>query len=302
MHFLLSMFTNLGIINYQFGYEFHISMKPTTILPMTITDKTVHFDSDANCHKNADNEIVHIVLFSGGLASFETAKRVISDHDKNKVLLWFFDTLIEDQDTYRFINDCENYFDLQIERLLDGRNIWEVFRDERFIGNSQKCVCNRVLKRQLLEKTLKNRFPMKNVILYFGLEYNETTRRSILLSSWALKGYKVGIPLQYSPHLDRKLLIELVNETHIPIPRMYKLGFVHNNCGGGCVKAGIKQWTQLFNLFPERFMWHEREELITREYLNKDVSILRDRHDNQTKPLTLENLRKRLTGIPTHKL
>lgn len=269
-------------------------MNSNVTLPMTTGDNIVDNVSDSNCLINLDNETVHVVLFSGGLASFETARRVIANQNKNEVLLWFFDTLIEDQDTYRFINDCENFLDIPIERLSDGRNMWEVFRDEKFIGNSQKCVCNRVLKRQLLEKILKIRFPMKNVVLYFGLEYNEPKRISKLVSSWAFKGYKVGIPLQKSPHLDRKLLIETTNETHIPIPRMYELGFAHNNCGGGCVKAGIQQWTQLWRLFPERFLWHEKEESITRIYLNKDVAILRDRHYHQTKPLTLENLRRRL--------
>lgn len=244
-------------------------------------------------HLKNDSD-VHVVLFSGGLASFEACKRVIKNHEGEEILLWFFDTLIEDPDTYRFINDCENYFETKIERLSDGRNMWQVFRDERFIGNSQKCICTRVLKRQLLERLLHRRFPKKNVILHFGLENHEKQRITKVLNGWAGKGYKVDIPLLNPPILNRAMLIEEVNSTKIQIPRLYKLGFTHNNCGGGCVRAGISQWIKLWQIFPDRYLWHEEQEMVTRDYLKKDVSILRDRRFHQTVPLTLGQLRKRI--------
>jgi len=51
----------------------------------------------------------HIVLLSGGLASFEMAKRVLIKYGEDQIGIWFFDTLIEDEDLYRFIDDAENW-------------------------------------------------------------------------------------------------------------------------------------------------------------------------------------------------
>ena len=45
---------------------------------------------------------------------------------------------------------------------------------------------------------------------------------------------------------------------------------------------------------PERYAEHEREEESLREYLDKDVAILRDVRGGETKPLTLRNFRLRL--------
>jgi hypothetical protein len=31
------------------------------------------------------------------------------------------------------------------------------------------------------------------------------------------------------------------------------MGFPHNNCGGRCIKQGVKEWLRLRYHFPERF-------------------------------------------------
>lgn len=44
---------------------------------------------------------------------------------------------------------------------------------------------------------------------------------------------------------------------------------------------------------PERFAKHEQAEQDLREYLGKDIAILRDREGGDTKPLTLREFRER---------
>ena len=78
----------------------------------------------------------------------------------------------------------------------------------------------------------------------------------------------------------------------IEVPRLYKLGHNHNNCGGFCVKAGHAQFIHLLKTMPERFAYHERKEQSMRDELG-DVSILRDRSGGEAKPLTLRELRER---------
>ena len=44
-----------------------------------------------------------------------------------------------------------------------------------------------------------------------------------------------------------------VAEWGIKPPRLYEMGFPHNNCGGRCVRQGIKEWIRLKRTMPERF-------------------------------------------------
>jgi hypothetical protein len=44
-------------------------------------------------------------------------------------------------------------------------------------------------------------------------------------------------------------------------PRLYDLGFAHNNCGGFCVKAGEGHFALLLRTLPEVFAHHEAQEI-----------------------------------------
>jgi hypothetical protein len=77
-------------------------------------------------------------------------------------------------------------------------------------------------------------------------------------------------------------------------PRMYALGFEHNNCGGRCVRGGQGQWAHLLKTFPERFAAAEADERILQERLATDATHLRDRMGGETRPLPLGELRRRI--------
>jgi 3'-phosphoadenosine 5'-phosphosulfate sulfotransferase (PAPS reductase)/FAD synthetase len=242
----------------------------------------------------SSNTRTYIVLFSGGLASFEAARRVVSRYGKDNVELWFFDTQIEDAGLYRFLEECQYRLAMPIQRFSDGRNPWEVFRDERFIGNSRVPLCNRVLKRELLERLLRVHCPDRDVVLCLGYESHEKERMAKARRRWQAKGYEAVFPLEEPPFVNSTDLQEIARTEGVGIPRLYHIGFRHNNCGGACVQAGIEQWRLLWRVFPNRFLWHEEQEVFTREYLQKNVAILRDRTGGRTRPLTLRELRSRL--------
>jgi len=228
-----------------------------------------------------------VVLFSGGVGSFQAAYQVLAREAKKDTQLWFFDTLVEDEDLYRFLDDCEEYFSMPILRFADGRTPWDVFRDERFIGNTRATPCNRVLKIRLLHHILRQRFLEKDVVLCFGLDATESARVAVAAHRWAQLGYQTEFPLTETSR-------EPLPDAHPPFPRLYELGFTHNNCGGACVKAGIRQWVHLFHTFPKRYSWHAEQEASTRKLLRKDVAILRDRRGGITRPLTLRDLQARI--------
>ena len=48
----------------------------------------------------------HVVMFSGGAGSWMTAKRVAEKHGTDNLILLFADTLIEDEDLYRFLDEA----------------------------------------------------------------------------------------------------------------------------------------------------------------------------------------------------
>ena len=53
----------------------------------------------------------HIVSFSGGMGSFAEAKSCVDKYGKENVTLLFADTLMEDEDLYRFKDDCVAFLD-----------------------------------------------------------------------------------------------------------------------------------------------------------------------------------------------
>jgi hypothetical protein len=82
-------------------------------------------------------------------------------------------------------------------------------------------------------------------------------------------------------------------------PRLYGMGFHHNNCGGFCVKGGQAQFATLLREMPERYAYHERKEQELRDHLDADVAIMKDRRGGTTKPLTMRAFRERLEQQPS---
>ena len=93
-----------------------------------------------------------IVSYSGGLGSFFAAKRLVKQHGKDNVAAVFADTKTEDEDLYRFLDESIAYLGIELFTIEDGRDVWQVFEDVRFLGNSRIDPCSRILKRDLIRK------------------------------------------------------------------------------------------------------------------------------------------------------
>lgn len=110
--------------------------------------------------------------------------------------------------------------------------------------------------------------------------------------------WRTETPLTEPPYRDKEQWFAEARRVGLKTPRLYDLGFAHNNCGGACVKGGQAQWVRLLDVFPERFAKVEAFEQKMRTRLGKDVSILRDRTGGTTTPLTLAALRARVEAEP----
>lgn len=239
--------------------------------------------------------IKHVVQYSGGVCSFFAAKRVVDKFGPLEVALLFADTRMEDPDLYRFLDETTKHIGVPLTVIADGRNPWEIFKDERMIGNSRMDPCSKILKRELLDRWVNENAP--TAVRYYGLDWTEEDRFTRLRTRMMEKGYteeQIQAPMMWEPLVDKPdMLMDLV-KLGIKLPHLYELGFPHNNCGGFCIKAGQAQFRLLLETMPERYKYHEEQEQKMREFLEKDVSVLRDRRGGTTKPLTLKNFRIRL--------
>jgi hypothetical protein len=239
----------------------------------------------------------HIVMWSGGITSWATARHVIERHGTASTVLLFADTLIEDESLYAFNDAASRQLGVPITRVADGRTPWQVFEDKRWLGNTRIAQCSHVLKQQQCRTWLNtNAGPPADTTLYVGIDWTETERLPAIVRGWA--PWTVDAPLTRPPYRDKGQLLAEARAAGLPIPRLYDLGFAHNNCGGACVKGGQAQWLRLLRVFPERYARAEAAEERMRERLGKDVSILRDRVGGATKPLTLAALRARAESEP----
>lgn len=234
-----------------------------------------------------------IVMFSGGVGSWAAAKRTASQIGPENVTLLFADTKMEDEDLYRFLAEAAADVGSPLVTIADGRTPWELFRDERFIGNTRVDICSRVLKRDLMRAYVQENFDPADTAVVLGIDWTEIHRYERAIPRW--DPWCLLAPLCDESSTKEDLLAELAASGIRP-PRLYEMGFPHNNCGGFCVKAGQSQFALLLKSMPDRYAFHERQEQDTIAHIGKKVAILRDRRGGQTKPMTLVDFRVRLEG------
>ena len=241
----------------------------------------------------------HVVMFSGGIGSWAAAKRVVARHGIHDVTLLFTDVKNEDHDLYRFLPEGAANIGVPVTTIADGRNIWQVFHDERLLGNSRMDPCSKLLKRRLADRWLKANCDPANTIVYVGIDWSEINRFDDgagggLGPRRAAQGWRYEAPMCDRPFLDRQQILRWMREEGIKPPRLYELGFSHNNCGGGCVKAGQGHFAHLLRTLPDIYAkWEENEEIM-RQFLARDVSMLQETICGMRRNLTLRQLRERI--------
>ena len=230
----------------------------------------------------------HVVQYSGGIGSWAAAQRVVQEHGPAGVCLLFADTLVEDEDLYRFLDDGADALGLRVIRVADGRTPFEVFEDVSFLGNSRLAPCSHHLKQKVCRAWMDAHCDPNDTIVYIGIDWSERHRCASIVRNWA--PWRVEFPMCGPPHLTKDEMLAECRTFGVKPPRMYDLGYSHNNCGGCCVRAGQKQWLLLLETFPERFAEAEAAEQRMRDRLG-DVAILKRRRNDVSRPLTLRQLR-----------
>lgn len=233
-----------------------------------------------------------LCMFSGGITAWAAAKRIAMLEGTEGMVLLFADTLIEDEDTYRFLPEAAANVGAPLVRIADGRDPWQVFNDERFIGNSRVDPCSKELKRKLLNKWRTDNTDPAACSVVSGLNWEEPERVARFAERQA--PWTVRTPLCEAPWISKRGCLDWCRAEGMEPPRMYAMGFPHANCGGFCVKAGQGTFRLLLHHFPERYAMHEAKELAAQEHIGTACTIMRDRRNKRSTPLTMKAFRERI--------
>lgn len=245
-----------------------------------------------------------VVPFSSGLGSWAAAKRVANAHGTDDLWLIFADVkgtnpsphAGEDEDNYRFLREAAANVGGTLVTLNEGRDIWQVFHDNRFLGNSRLANCSKFLKQQPCREWLDANCDPADTTVYLGIDWTESHRMAAIEQAYL--PFIAKAPLTEPPYLSKDDVQALCVAAGMEVPRLYRAGFPHANCGGFCVRAGQAQFALLLREHPKRYAYHEAKEEGLRTYLGADVAILRDRTRGTSTPLTLRRFRERIESQP----
>lgn len=199
----------------------------------------------------------------------------------------FADTLIESKWLYEGLDQLEKAIGQPIYKVKDGRDPWDVFVDKRYIGNTRTAHCSTELKtvpvRNWIYKT-----STPNDILVLGMDWTEQDRIERAQERWHIP----VTSLLNKFNCPRYEWDGILARYGLKKSLMYKLGFLHDNCGGFCVKAGLAQFKMLLLNFPEIYAYHERRMNEVLAAIPTARPFLRKTIDGEKRYLTLTQFRE----------
>ena len=230
-----------------------------------------------------------ISWWSGGITSAVTCKLCIDLYGLENCRFIFQDTFNEDDDTYRFKKDCEKWYGKEIETITrigtdyeSIRDVWFKFKSLNVAGGA---ICSSELKRDLRKAWEKeNDFTHQA----FGFDTDEIRRVKGMVNNYRDTAKPIFPLLLFG--YNKKDCIGVVENAGIQVPRMYKLGFLNNNCfgkdedTGGCVQGGIGYWQKIQREYPRKFNAMAKVEHDLTDLKGEPVTMCKDQ-SNQAKKI-----------------
>lgn len=234
---------------------------------------------------------VHVVHFSGGAGSFLAAKRLVEAQPRGEIILVTADTSSEANDWTDFVYKAAEYLGQPLVHLKDGRDIWDVATQQRYIPSPFQPNCTRTLKARMIKRWFDSNLVGDHVFVthYFGFDCTEIDRADRRRDKvQAERGERCDFPLLWQPLAtkeDAEMAIKVAGLTN---PLAYRLGLPHNNClKYGCFMGGQKYWAELYDKLPETFERAAARELQFQEETGKDNTILTITRDGETRRIRL---------------
>ncbi len=192
----------------------------------------------------------HVICYSGGHSSALVAINVMLKYGKEDLILVNHDIAshIEHEDIKRFKQEVADYIGIPITYVnhpdIESNDQFDVcIKAKAFKVRNGREFCTSRLKTEPFHKYLKENFPDKNRIIYYGFDDTKRERirmqtRSTILGAM---GYKSDYPLAL---WGDDIIIKNTNEINIKPPLGYSM-WKHANCVG-CLKAGKQHWYMVF--------------------------------------------------------
>lgn len=234
----------------------------------------------------------HIISLSGGLAS--AASAVIAHEQGYEYEMVFADTLIEHPDLYRFINQLSRALGKPYIHLIDGRDPWAVFVDNKYIGNSQTAHCSKDLKTAKVAEWMEAE-AWHHEPLVLGMYKDEEDRLERARFNWRPQEVtSLLIEHKVTPGMAADLVSFYVKKR----PVLYDMGFIHNNCGGMCVRGGQGQFARLLDMRPKFYKKMEARNEWARSMIpgieETGGGFIRVQRDNEIEYLHMKDFRERV--------
>jgi hypothetical protein len=173
------------------------------------------------------------------------------------------------------------------------RNPLTVAEQKVIIPNERRAPCSHELKILQFRRYIAQ-LP-KPLTIMLGMDWKEQHRLEAPRKAYEALGYQVDYPLMWKPWELRPYQDVIREEWGIEPPRLYAMGFPHNNCGGRCIKQGVKEWLRLRYHFPKRFEAMKQGELAQRAKggARATHAICSEERNKVRSPLTLEEIERR---------
>jgi 3'-phosphoadenosine 5'-phosphosulfate sulfotransferase (PAPS reductase)/FAD synthetase len=216
-----------------------------------------------------------ICWWSGGITSSVACKVAIDLFGLDSCRMIMIDTRNEDDDTYRFKEDCEQWYGKEIEVIASDvyptiQDVWHRFNS---LNVATGAICSTNLKRLVRERWQKTNDYDYQV---FGFEFEKKEFNRALSMKLNHPKSKAIFPLIMMGY-DKIACMEIVTNAGIDIPMMYQLGFNNNNCfKTGCVQGGIGYWKKMKVDFPDKFERMADLEHELTEKRGSPVTMLKD--------------------------
>jgi 3'-phosphoadenosine 5'-phosphosulfate sulfotransferase (PAPS reductase)/FAD synthetase len=206
-----------------------------------------------------------VVWFSCGASSAIACMYAIKKYKDCKIV--YCDTGGEHESNYDFLLDVQGLIGQEIIILKNEnyKDHFEVFKTGYLNGvYGAKCTTE-------LKKKLRLKYQEPDDIHIFGYTIEEKSRATKfeynnpeLFVDWVL--IEKGI--------TKENCLGILWQKGIKLPKMYELGYNHNNCIG-CVKGGMGYWNQIRKDFPKHFKKMAK--------IERDInhSIFRDKKTNE---------------------
>lgn len=187
--------------------------------------------------------IKHIVCYSGGHSSAVVALNVAARYGTEDLILLNHDisSFVEHQDIKRFKEEVSEFLGVPITYANhEGYETKDQFvicvERKGFQYQAGNALCTKVLKTDPFNAYLKENFPNKDCVVYYGFDKNELHRVQRRASILGEQGYRSDYPLA----LWKELKYTSTQDVGISRPLAYTK-FKHANCTG-CLKAGKQHW------------------------------------------------------------